>query len=152
MRTTLLATMLSFASAVFVAHANPRGGANSRTKRNTQTTLVRCIDGKLAPSIGRGTCSEHGGVLGPGKIPLGPKASPPRHDTTTTARISGARCADGTTAKTTGRRACARHGGLAPQTTSRLGEAVARCRDGWVAYSAHRGGSCTTHGGVREWL
>jgi hypothetical protein len=30
--------------------------------------------------------------------------------------------------------------------------ATARCRDGWLSYSAHRSGTCSHHGGVAVWF
>lgn len=104
---------------------------------------TRCVDGTLSKVEGRGACSGHGGVLAGGTIPT---------------ESLGTRCADGTVSATRGRGACSRHGGgiakpkRSPTEQSRLGEPMAKCRDGSIAYSAQRGGTCVKRGGVRDWL
>jgi hypothetical protein len=175
MRATFLAAMFSLAGAAAVASADSvvcgdgttsqsgRGACSHHggvTKTPTERpparttseakpgkrapSATRCIDGTLSKASGRGACSRHGGVLAGGPIPTGPEPS------------FGARCADGTISITSGRGACSYHGGIAkpaPRTEqSRLGEPMARCRDGSISYSAHRGGTCSRHGGVRDWL
>lgn len=130
------------------ACSHPTGVAKPRTEKTAQKPIVRCIDGTLSAGSGRAACSRHGGLLGPGKIPMGPTSPRPsqRADRAMT------RCNDGTLTATTGRTACSRHGGIAATRESRLGEPLAVCRDGWISYSAHGGGTCEDHGGVREWL
>ncbi len=123
------------------------GGLLDEARSKKLVRGTRCVDGSLSKSTGRGACSGHGGVLSGGAIPTGPEPS-----------SLGARCADGTVSTARGRGACSHHGGVAKQKRiqrteqSRLGEPMARCRDGSIAYSSHRGGSCAKHGGVREWL
>ncbi len=39
-----------------------------------------------------------------------------------------------------------------PPTPNDSGGATAICNDGWLSYSQHRRGTCSHHGGVREWL
>lgn len=39
-----------------------------------------------------------------------------------------------------------------PPTPDDSGGATAICNDGWLSYSQHRRGTCSHHGGVREWL
>jgi Protein of unknown function (DUF3761) len=82
-------------------------------------------------------------------------------------------CADGTTSTATGKGACSSHGGVqkAPKTAaapaaapaaaaaskSTAGNtdptgATAKCKDGTYSKSQHRAGTCSSHGGVAEWL
>ena len=137
MRTTLLATMISLASAAVVFAEAPR-----------QAAKVRCSDGTQAkPS--KQACKRHGGPLGPGTIPTATLKLRPQRDAI--ASRSRVVCADGTVATKTGRGVCSRHGGIAP-TTSRIGEPVALCRDGWVTTSTDHPKTCTQHGGIRDWL
>lgn len=138
MRAILLAAMFSLLGSGAVANADAeRGGvAKAPTERNaTRTTSeakpgkrasigTRCVDGTLSQATGRGACSRHGGVMAGGAIPTGPEPS----------SIGPKKQKRSTTSQ------------------SRLGEPLARCRDGSISYSAHRGGTCSRHGGVREWL
>lgn len=102
MRTLLLATILSLASAA-AAHADPK---------STPAPLTRCSDGTLARQAGKATCVKRGGVLRPGRIPTAKLAPVPVRDTTVAS--TGVRCADGTVDRAGGRAACSRHGGRAP--------------------------------------
>ena len=76
-------------------------------------------------------------------------------------------CKDGTTSTATGRGACSGHGGVqkaastpaaAPAAaTVKAGNtdptgATAKCKDGTYSKSQHHSGTCSSHGGVAEWL
>jgi len=139
-RTMLLATMISVASAAVAFADAPRQAATA--------AKVRCADGTQAKP-GKLACKRNGGVLRPGPIAIDKLKPVPARDTT----VSRVRpiCADGTVSTTTGKGACSRQGGLAP-TTSRLGNPVAVCRDGWVTARTHQPATCVDHGGIREWL
>jgi hypothetical protein len=41
---------------------------------------------------------------------------------------------------------------FAPRLLDSLNGKTAVCRDGWLSESHHRAGTCSSHGGVREWL
>jgi hypothetical protein len=79
-------------------------------------------------------------------------------------------CKDGTTSTATGRGACSGHGGVqkgakpsaattaaatvagpAASNTDPAG-ATAKCKDGTYSKSQHHSGTCSSHGGVAEWL
>ena len=141
MRTTLVATMISLASAAVAFADEPRPTANQAAK-------VRCSDGSQA-TPGKHACKRNGGILRPGKIPTA--RLPARVEREPVAARPRVVCADGTIATKTGRGACSRNGGIAP-TTSHIGSPVAVCRDGWVTMPTEEPVTCTQHGGVREWL
>jgi Protein of unknown function (DUF3761) len=82
-------------------------------------------------------------------------------------------CTDGTTSTASGKGACSGHGGVlkgsqsksaaastAPTTatptvaagSSDPAGATAKCKDGSYSKSQHRSGTCSSHGGVAEWL
>jgi hypothetical protein len=148
--------------------AKTRAPRQAEPKRDTPTRAdrgVRCTDGTYSKATGRGACSRHGGVAG-------------NDDTGSTTVVH---CADGSISTATGRGACSHHGGLANEqartptterrttptterrTTTREkpwwgdegpreGEPLARCMDGSLSYSKHHRGTCSGHGGVRDWL
>ncbi|HEY5927647.1 MAG TPA: DUF3761 domain-containing protein [Kofleriaceae bacterium] len=154
----------------------PREASDAKATRTTRTTRsVRCNDGTRSTSTGRGTCSGHGGIADDGPIQIDRDKSQPRTRTN-----RGVQCSDGTWSTSTGRGTCSGHGGIAdgpiavdrdePQARKRTetrtrndrpwwgsdeplpGEPLARCMDGTLSYSKHHRGTCSSHGGVRDWL
>jgi hypothetical protein len=83
-------------------------------------------------------------------------------------------CTDGTTSTATGKGACSGHGGVLKGSQSKSAAAstaaptsatptvaagssdpagaTAKCKDGSYSKSQHRSGTCSSHGGVAEWL
>jgi hypothetical protein len=75
-------------------------------------------------------------------------------------------CTDGTTSTATGRGACSGHGGVQKASKSKPAAgatapavaaapptgATAKCKDGTYSKSQHHSGTCSSHGGVAEWL
>ena len=95
-----------------------------RDEPKTRTGGVRCKDGTRSTSTGRGTCSGHGGVADT-------QAREPQRDTRT--RTDRDRPWWGS-------------------DEPKPGEPLARCMDGTLSYSKHHRGTCSSHGGVRDWL
>jgi hypothetical protein len=147
--------------------ARPRVEPTDRQARKTEPArrrslpdlVIRCADGTTSLAAGRGACSHHGGAVG--------KVEPDRTnrvDTEAETRVPTpglvVKCDDGTVSPA-GRGACSHHGGIAREST-RASEPreqtvnpeapTPRCKDGTVSYSLHHSGTCSSHGGVREWL
>ena len=114
-------------------------------------TPTTCKDGTTSTATGRGACSGHGGV--PGKAPkeANPRQTrlPPRRATT---------AAPATTAEAPAAPAAAKSSTAsksAPTATASNTDptgATAKCKDGTYSKSQHHSGTCSSHGGVAEWL
>ncbi|HEX3948619.1 MAG TPA: DUF3761 domain-containing protein [Steroidobacteraceae bacterium] len=106
-----------------------------------------CKDGTTTASTGKGTCSGHGGVL------KAMKAKPATAAATATPATPAAPAAAPAPSSTAAKTATASKS--APSTpagnTDPTG-ATAKCKDGTYSKSAHRSGTCSSHGGVAEWL
>jgi hypothetical protein len=111
-----------------------------RTTRTTKPDRVRCEDGTYSDVSGRGACSHHGGIAGEGPIKLD-RFDPFGRDEGTQARVPR----DEPKPR---KRKTSWWGSDEP----RPGEPLARCRDGSLSYSKHHRGTCSQHGGVRDWL
>jgi hypothetical protein len=112
-------------------------------------TPSTCKDGTTSTATGRGACSGHGGVqkaskskpvadgTAPAAAPAAAKAAPaaaaaaPAAAKTSTASKSAPTAAAGNTDPT---------------------GATAKCKDGTYSKSQHHSGTCSSHGGVAEWL
>ena len=86
-----------------------------------------CEDGTTSTSTGKGTCSGHGGVqkAGTSAASAAPSAAAP----------AAAKSAPTATAG----------------NTDPTG-ATAKCKDGTYSKSQHHSGTCSSHGGVAQWL
>lgn len=93
-----------------------------------------CKDGTTSASSGRGACSGHGGVQKASKSKAAAAAEP--------AAAPAAAPAAGTAMTAAA---------PAAGNTSPAG-ATAKCKDGTYSKSKHRGGTCSKHGGVADWL
>jgi hypothetical protein len=92
-----------------------------------------CEDGTKSTATGKGACSGHGGVL----KPLTSKPAPG------TAMTAAPAAATSTAPKSA---TSATAGNTAPTG------ATAKCKDGTYSKSTHKAGTCSTHGGVADWL
>jgi Protein of unknown function (DUF3761) len=99
-------------------------------------TPTTCKDGTTSTSTGKGTCSGHGGVQKAAKTPAPAAAATPAAPPATAAKSSTAAKSAPT---------------AAAGNTDPTG-ATAKCKDGTYSKSAHRSGTCSSHGGVAEWL
>ena len=155
-------------------------GAMARGKTAAQPDQVQCADGSIG-TAGRGACSHHGGIArstqstptqGAANRALPPtERSPDNTASKSPWSIFGGKRKDPGSAQapaappSEGQNAPARDLPPAPQgravpmaRSPRQGNApatatpTAKCRDGSVSYSAHHSGSCSSHGGVAQWL
>jgi Protein of unknown function (DUF3761) len=111
----------------------PAWAADSPAAAATPTT---CKDGTTSAATGKGACSGHGGVQ---KTATKPAAS---------ADSAPAAAAAAPAAKTSASKSAptATAGNTAPTG------ATAKCKDGTYSKSQHHSGTCSSHGGVAEWL
>ena len=104
---------------------------------------ITCKDGTTSTATGRGACSGHGGVQ---------KASKTKPASVTTA-ASPAAPAYPAAAPAAAKSATATKS--APTATTSNTDptgATAKCKDGTYSKSKHHSGTCSSHGGVAEWL
>jgi len=136
----------------------------------SQATALKCKDGTISATSGRGACSGHGGIDKTATkterktVKLQEKAAK-----TVVKKAPGTQvtqlCADGSTSNSTGRGACSGHGGVkaAAATSKATGVpitaesrlrtgAIAQCKDGLYSHAKTRTGVCASHGGVAKWL
>jgi Protein of unknown function (DUF3761) len=110
-----------------------------------------CSDGTTTSSSGKGTCSGHGGIQ------KATKAKPATAATTAPAAAPAAAtpaaapvpAASTTAAKTS---TATKSAPTATSSNTDPTGATAKCKDGTYSKSAHRSGTCSSHGGVAEWL
>lgn len=117
-------------------------------------TPTTCKDGTTTASTGKGTCSGHGGVQKAAKT-----AAPVTAATAAPAAAAPAAAAPAATAAPAAPAASAAKSSTAtksaPTATASNTDptgATAKCKDGTYSKSAHRSGTCSSHGGVAEWL
>jgi hypothetical protein len=114
-----------------------------------------CKDGTTSTATGRGACSGHGGVQKPSKSTPGAAATAPAAAAAAPATPPAAAAAPpaGSMAMTAAKSSTASKS--AP--TAKAGNtdptgATAKCKDGTYSKSQHHSGTCSSHGGVAEWL
>jgi hypothetical protein len=104
-----------------------------------------CKDGTTTTSTGKGTCSGHGGVQKAAKAKpataAAPAAAAPAPAAAPAASTTAAKSSTATKSAPT----------TAASNTDPTG-ATAKCKDGTYSKSAHHSGTCSSHGGVAEWL
>src|SRR6202011_2756410 len=101
-----------------------------------------CKDGTTSMATGRGACSGHGGVQKASKSTPAPEpaAAAPAATAPTTGTPGAAKSSASKSAPT------------ATATNTDPTGATAKCKDGTYSKSRHRSGTCSSHGGVAEWL
>jgi hypothetical protein len=99
--------------------------------RAADTATTTCKDGTTSTATGRGACSGHGGVQKAAAAPAAPAAAPAAQPKSSTASKSAPTAKAGNTDPT---------------------GATAKCKDGTYSKSQHHSGTCSSHGGVAEWL
>ena len=105
-----------------------------------------CKDGTTTTSTGKGTCSGHGGVQKAAKAAPATAAAPAAAPA---APAPAAAAPAATAAKTATATKSAPT--TAASNTDPTG-ATAKCKDGTYSKSTHHSGTCSSHGGVAEWL
>ena len=119
-----------------------------------------CSDGTTTTSTGKGTCSGHGGIQKATKSKPATAASTaaPAAAAKTAATApavasatapAAAQAASSTAAKSA---TATKSAPTATASNSDPTGATAKCKDGTYSKSAHRSGTCSSHGGVAEWL
>jgi hypothetical protein len=129
------------AAAPAAAPAAPAAGAT-----------MTCADGTTSTSTGKGTCSGHGGVQKAAKAKPATTAATaaPAAAVPAPAAAPAAAPAPSTTAAKSAT-ATKSVPTAAASNTDPTG-ATAKCKDGTYSKSAHHSGTCSSHGGVAEWL
>ncbi len=106
-----------------------------------------CMDGTTSAATGKGACSGHGGVQ------KAASAKPAAAASTAAAPAAAApapAAAPAAAAKSTPV-ATKQAPSAAAANTDPTG-ATAKCKDGTYSKSQHHSGTCSSHGGVAEWL
>jgi hypothetical protein len=132
------------------APAAPATAAPAPASSSTPTT---CKDGTSSSATGKGACSGHGGVQ------KATKSKPAAAATTGSAPAAPAAAASAAPAATTAAAPAAAKSSTAsksaptsPASNTDPTGATAKCKDGTYSKSQHHSGTCSSHGGVAEWL
>ena len=140
------------------------------TAKSKAKAEVTCTDGTISKA-GRGACSHHGGIADASAPAAKPEKaersakSKPRAGASETAAAKPAEQKPEEKKKDggilgglfgpRGDTAQGRGSTASPRSSTReekSGKPTARCKDGTTSYSAHHSGTCSSHGGVAEWL
>lgn len=141
MKTTNRLTLIA-ASLIAVAFALPSWAVDA-------PAATTCKDGTTSTATGRGACSGHGGVQKTPKTPATAATVNPA------AAVSAAPAAPAAAAAPSHAAAAASASKTAPTATASNTDptgATAKCKDGTYSKSQHHSGTCSSHGGVAEWL
>lgn len=107
----------------------PTTSAPPKVSASTAGATGRCGDGTTTSAKSKsGACSNHGGVkewFGDAPAAAKPAPAPARQPAPTAA---------------------------APRANTSANGATAQCNDGTYSQSQHRSGTCSSHGGVKQWL
>jgi Protein of unknown function (DUF3761) len=137
--------------------------------QDTASAMVTCKDGSSSKG-GQGACSHHGGVnksadatgtaavntstpatagkaAATAAAPTASNTAPASSNTMTKSTSSPA--GDTSTPAAAGKSGAT---ASAAGTTGKSGTPTAKCKDGTLSYSAHHSGSCSSHGGVAQFL
>lgn len=135
---------------------------------------VQCTDGTVSAKPGRGACAHHGGIArttqsmptsGAANRALPPTERAPDNTASKSPwSIFGGKRKDTAPAQAAPAPAQAAPAPAQGRAATPLPRAprqsdapantapTAKCRDGSVSYSAHHSGTCSSHGGVAQWL
>jgi Protein of unknown function (DUF3761) len=102
-----------------------------------------CKDGTTSTSTGKGTCSGHGGVQ---------KDSKSQPAAAATAATPAAPAAAATAPAAAKSSTASKSAPTAASSNTDPTGATAKCKDGTYSKSQHRSGTCSSHGGVAQWL
>lgn len=113
------------------------------------TNPTACKDGTTSTATGKGACSGHGGVQKASKTKPAADtaaATTPAAPAAAAAPVAAAPAAAAKTSTATKSVPTATAGNTDPTG------ATAKCKDGTYSKSQHHAGTCSSHGGVAEWL
>ena len=102
-----------------------------------------CKDGTTSTATGRGACSGHGGVQ---------KASKSKPASDESAAAPAPAAAAPTTGTPAAKSSASKSAPTAAASNTDPTGATAKCKDGTYSKSKHHSGTCSSHGGVAEWL
>lgn len=113
-----------------------------------------CKDGTTSAATGKGACSGHGGVQKPTQAK--PAAAAATGSAMPAAAAPAATAAPAPAAAPTAPAAKSAPATKSAPTTAAGNTdptgATAKCKDGTYSKSQHHSGTCSSHGGVAEWL
>ena len=109
-------------------------------------TTTTCKDGTTSTATGRGACSGHGGVQKAASTPAAAPAPAPAAAPAAPAAAPAAAAAQPKSSTAAKSAPTAKAGNTDPTG------ATAKCKDGTYSKSQHRAGTCSSHGGVADWL
>jgi Protein of unknown function (DUF3761) len=110
------------------------------------TDPTTCKDGTTSTATGKGACSGHGGVQKAVKTKAAASTAAAPAATAPAAAAAPA-AAPAAKTSTASKSAPAATAGNTDPTG-----ATAKCKDGTYSKSQHHSGTCSSHGGVAEWL
>ncbi len=129
------------------------------------TDPTTCKDGTTSSATGKGACSGHGGVQKASKstpaaaatapAPAAPAATPAARTATSAASTPAPAASTPAPAAAPAAAKSAAVTKSAPTATASNTDptgATAKCKDGTYSKSQHHSGTCSSHGGVAEWL
>ena len=122
------------------------GFALALPARAADTATTTCKDGTTSTATGRGACSGHGGVQKAASTPAAAPAPAPAAAPAAPAAAPAAAAAQPKSSTASKSAPAAKAGNTDPTG------ATAKCKDGTYSKSQHHSGTCSSHGGVAEWL
>jgi hypothetical protein len=111
------------------------------------TAPTTCKDGTTSTATGKGACSGHGGVQKASKTKAATTSASPAAPTAAATAAVPAKPSAAAKTSTAAKSAPAATAGNTDPTG-----ATAKCKDGTYSKSQHHSGTCSSHGGVAEWL
>lgn len=117
-----------------------------------------CKDGTTSTATGRGACSGHGGVqkglksAASSGVPSSNKAAEASTAPSAPASASASSAPGPTAAAGQATKPASKAAPTATAGNSDPAGATAKCKDGTFSHSQHHSGTCSSHGGVAQWL
>ena len=126
------------------AKATAAAPASEPSAPMTSGGATTCKDGTTSAATGKGACSGHGGVQ---------QATNAKPAAAATAAATPASAATSpATALTKSTPVATKSAPTAAASNTNPTGATAKCKDGTYSKSQHHSGTCSSHGGVAEWL
>jgi hypothetical protein len=143
------ATTTADSTAPAAAPAAPAAPTPAAPAAGTPST---CKDGTTSTATGRGACSGHGGVQKASKSPAAAGATAPAAAATATAAPAAAASTSAAAPAAAKSSTASKSAPTAAAGNTDPTGATAKCKDGTYSKSQHHSGTCSSHGGVAEWL
>ena len=118
---------------------------------STDAAPTTCKDGTTSTATGKGACSGHGGVQKASKTKAAADtaaATPPATPAAAAAPAATTPAAPAAAKTSTATKSVP----TATASNTDPTGATAKCKDGTYSKSQHHSGTCSSHGGVAEWL